>query len=260
MKAVLFLVGLVMIVVGVMAGNNVHLAVQDSGSTGVCGTPFSPTQMETLSHEDDMNAVTHGRRTNMEALCLEKVRTWQTLAWALVGLGVAITVGTAFALVENVTRIALIALALIAIGAAVGLRHYQARVPNEETSPPNTGTTSGTSPPLSSSMTTSSPMAALPTATVTRSTVFGPGAVAVVGSGCFSGSTPVVDPDGVRVYCARMESSDSFVWSRIPGVLPMPNDRNWDTALCVQQTGRTVTDCGAQIARATYWGDGTPPP
>src|SRR6516164_3961489 len=60
------------------------------------------------------------------------------------------------------------------------------------------------------------------TATASPTTAAAPGAVAVVGSGCYSGSTPVVDLDGVRVYCARMESSDSFVWSRVPGVLSMP--------------------------------------
>lgn len=98
------------------------------------------------------------------------------------------------------------------------------------------------------------------TATASPTTAAAPGAVAVVGSGCYSGSTPVVDLDGVRVYCARMESSDSFVWSRVPGVLSMPQYRDWQTTVCVQQTGRTAADCTAEIARASYWGDGTPPP
>jgi len=70
----------------------------------------------------------------------------------------------------------------------------------------------------------------------------------------------VVDLDGVRVYCARMESSDSFVWSRVPGVLSMPQYGDWQATVCVQQTGRTAADCTAEIARASYWGDGTPPP
>ncbi|BBN48388.1 hypothetical protein [Mycobacterium avium] len=255
MKAVLFLIGLVIVVVGAAAGNNVHLVAQDSDITGACGTPFSPMQIESLMHEDEINAVARGRRTNLESLCFEKVRIWQVVSWGLCGLGVAIAMGIVVASVGVAGRVALAGVAIVlGVGAAALLVERNARYPDPETTLPSATTRSTSPTPSYSPFTQSGAAAASPT------TAAAPDAAAVVGSGCYAGSKPAVDVDGVRVYCARMESSDSFVWSRIPGVLAMPQYGDWQTTVCVQQTGRNAADCAAEIARAVNWGDGTPPP
>lgn len=85
--------------------------------------------------------------------------------------------------------------------------------------------------------------------------------VAVVGSDCRDDSTPTVDPDGVRVYCARIQYTDGYTWSRIPDVAPIPlGGITWEESnsefICVQQTGWSLTKCSTAIAKATYRGDG----
>lgn len=103
------------------------------------------------------------------------------------------------------------------------------------------------------------------TATTTTRTRAAPALpAAVVGSPRLPDSTPTVDVDGATVTCARIESSDSYIWSRIPGVIPYPTyagkpvDSPW-TWLCMDQTGRTMDYCSTALRQATYRGDGRIP-
>jgi hypothetical protein len=82
--------------------------------------------------------------------------------------------------------------------------------------------------------------------------------VAVVGSGCRPQSTPTVDPDGVTVYCARIEYTDGHVWSRIADTVPNPTFQEafHPENICAKQTGWSVGKCSTAIANATYRGDG----
>jgi serine/threonine protein kinase, bacterial len=103
-------------------------------------------------------------------------------------------------------------------------------------------------PPIASATTTTTPAHALP--------------AAVVGSGCRPESTPTVDPDGATVYCARVQYTDGFVWSRIAGMAPYPvpldssSGQPIDQLICTKQTGRSMDYCATAIAQATYEGDG----
>lgn len=87
--------------------------------------------------------------------------------------------------------------------------------------------------------------------------------VAVVGSSCRIQSTPTVDPDGATVYCARIQYTDGYVWSRIPDTVPVGNSPTGidvsqarPETVCAQQTGWSVSKCSTAIANATYRGDG----
>ena len=93
--------------------------------------------------------------------------------------------------------------------------------------------------------------------------------VAVVGSGCYSQSSPAVDPDGVQVYCAQFPRTDAFIWTREIVRYPCGNmtctgvqtpldgfDANTPAIICVAQTGWTPRACASAIANATYRGDG----
>jgi len=79
---------------------------------------------------------------------------------------------------------------------------------------------------------------------------------AVVGQGCWQGSTPTVDPDGATVYCARVQYSDAFVWSRVPDTVPVratPTGLEDRYAICARQTGWSVQRCTTDIANAEGW-------
>jgi serine/threonine protein kinase, bacterial len=108
----------------------------------------------------------------------------------------------------------------------------------------------------------------LPTTTTPATTQSRALPQAVVASGCKHLSTPTADPDGYTVYCARIESSDSYIWSRTPGTVPLPTDTSGQplpgdqgyTYICQQQTGHTLAYCEYEMAHATYRGDGLDPP
>jgi serine/threonine-protein kinase len=76
-------------------------------------------------------------------------------------------------------------------------------------------------------------------------------------------STPTVDPDGATVYCARIQYTDGYVWSRIPDTVPVAmtatgievQDGRTEN-ICAKQTGWSVGKCSTAIANATYRGDG----
>lgn len=90
--------------------------------------------------------------------------------------------------------------------------------------------------------------------------------MAVVGSGCRIESTPTVDPDGATVYCARIQYTDGYIWSRIPDTVPVrmtPTgiavDEGNPEFICAQQTGWSPAKCSTEIASAAYRGDGREP-
>jgi hypothetical protein len=64
------------------------------------------------------------------------------------------------------------------------------------------------------------------------------------------------------VYCARIQYTDGYVWSRIPETAPYPvpvgttGGAPIDQLICAQQTGRSIAYCSTAISKATYEGDG----
>ena len=111
-----------------------------------------------------------------------------------------------------------------------------------------------TATPPSSNATTS-------TSTMTITTPVSTLPEAVVGSSCRLNSTPTVDFDGVAVYCARVQYTDGYLWSRTPGTLPYESPDAFDGArICAEQTGRSYAYCSTAISQAIYRGDGSEPP
>jgi serine/threonine-protein kinase len=108
--------------------------------------------------------------------------------------------------------------------------------------------------------------AVVQTSAVTVAVAAPSGPIAVVGSGCRPDSTPAVDPEGVSVSCARVQYTDSYLWSRVPDTIPMrstssgleTNDGN-PNYVCATQTGWSLSRCASVIAAATYRGDGREP-
>jgi len=72
----------------------------------------------------------------------------------------------------------------------------------------------------------------------------------VVGQGCWRGSAPTVDPEGVTVYCARVQYSDAYVWSRVPGTATVRSYSEDRFAICARQTGWSVERCRTAIDKA----------
>lgn len=200
---------------------------------------------------------------------------------------------------------AAVMLALIAGGALLWhpwAQQDRAAAPTPPTSaaPPTTTTpVPSSTPPTAPSMTPSpsttsssplpaaSPAPANPSGATAAPTV-AESPIAIVGSGCYQQSTPAVDPDGVKVYCARIEVSGSRMWSRVmvetdageiipvrltvgglPSGLPCGPTTSAtckfveadldNVGVCVRQTGWTQSACASAISSATYRGDGPRP-
>jgi serine/threonine-protein kinase len=149
--------------------------------------------------------------------------------------------------------------ALVFVGVRLGSNRQPSPAPTAAPPAPTTSVAAPPPPPSPISPTTTT-MTIPTTTTTTTATHALP--VAVVGSGCRPESTPTVDPDGVTVYCARIQYTDGFVWSRIAEMVPYPRPLDSpggppiDEQICAQQTGRSISYCATAISQATYQGDG----
>jgi hypothetical protein len=95
-KALIFMLGLVLIGGGYFLGANQQLVVTDLGETQSCGTPFGPTSMEALDHVDTMNRVSQGRDTSFWQLCHSKAQTWQFASYGAMVIGAVFVLGSFF--------------------------------------------------------------------------------------------------------------------------------------------------------------------
>ena len=171
-----------------------------------------------------------------------------------------------------------VALAVLVLASAVALawhpwqHHRSATTSTSSTQPPAAATwtavptTTPALPPPPPATTATPPTMASTTVTTTTTPPAAARPVAVVGSSCRIESTPTVDPEGATVYCARIQYTDGYIWSRIPDTVPVrmtPTgiavNEGSPEYICSQQTGWSIARCSTAIANATYRGDGREP-
>jgi hypothetical protein len=99
--------------------------------------------------------------------------------------------------------------------------------------------------PSSVATTTASNTTAPTTTPSTPTEPPGPPPPAVIGAPCPPGGSGVA-ADRSATYCERLADTDRYMWSLVPGDIPMPEvGQGTDPAVgvCMVQTGRTEADC-----------------
>lgn len=88
----------------------------------------------------------------------------------------------------------------------------------------------------------------------------------VIATRCRPNSSNGVTADGSPAYCEPIASTNTYLWSLVQGDIPLPSgvgagtDQGVNPAVgvCMEQTGRTSTDCLEYLQRPSNPGDGHP--
>ncbi len=88
---------------------------------------------------------------------------------------------------------------------------------------------------------------------------------AVVGCQCVMNSSEATAADGSTAYCRRLQQTDAYMWSLRNAEITHPNSvlgyEGTDPTMyvCMEQTGRSATDCTGYLSSPNYPGDGGAP-
>ncbi len=102
---------------------------------------------------------------------------------------------------------------------------------------------------------TETTMASSPAAVPEAPAVVAVSEFSVIATPCAPLSTDGVTADGSVAYCVPLQSTDTYLWSLIPGDL-VSSSPDPALAICMEQTLRSAADCGEYLARPSNPGDG----
>lgn len=149
---------------------------------------------------------------------------------------------------------------LLVVGAIVGIAMQLSGSPESITAGPASSSPSAAAPTPSAPAEPAAPPApAAPATPAVRP-------VAVVGTPCLPNSTAGSTADGSIAYCSRFASTDTTMWSLIPGDIPpfpagsaAARQNDPATGVCMTQTSRTAAQCAEYLQRPSDPGDGGAP-
>lgn len=104
-------------------------------------------------------------------------------------------------------------------------------------------------------VTTETTMASSPAAVPEAPAVVAVPEFSVIATPCAPLSTDGVTADGSVAYCVPLRSTDTYLWSLIPGEL-VSSSPDPALTICMEQTLRSAADCGEYLARPSNAGDG----
>ena len=94
MKAFAVVIGIALLGIGLFIGGS-SLEAYDGGETFDCGSAFSPAIEGAAEQKDQLNELT-GKPTEFGSICRDKRDSRKPMAFASLGLGAAILVGSFF--------------------------------------------------------------------------------------------------------------------------------------------------------------------